>query len=1058
MLVESAPRRWDNLPLQLPMDVISVGSLVAFEVLKDNSWCYETGNVTFLSEYIARVSVSYANPGVGEKEQLEMDRRYLGELCGMLQRLRVQSAKDHEFVLQNQIEHARLQVRGIEAACLREVQSYQKPPPTVKCIMDDVMEILGIRPESYSWSYVKAVTKRTGFVSLVAEFDSSKVSAERRLEILQRCRSREVSNKAAYKASQAAGPLHLWVLTQLNYFETCDSPTFVSDSRSREQQECLLSQIKALQRRIRCSENGSKQPSSAPLTEEKTILRSCIISPIPTTCAISRIAAMHRPELLEYVALHHTGATKALSSSEPCHTPNAHGELQTLREKHEKEHKQFKPDGEKAVKLLTSEIGSLSPLTNPTNDNSRLLQQPCDWDMDNESSETKIRRVQGGEQQTGREEIMGALTEMLHSIRVLERVIAEPEIDKKALKEHLNKVKELNGALKLKVEGCKEGKASSYIQQELETLLHNEELRNEIPALKDLNNTHKAELVEARLEAAHPESVVTTLSAESLMYTTPTISTHHTISIDGDAWEAVLGNCPQKLLRELTCEATACCGAHAECVSAITRSHGKLQAQFRVTHSADRSSEDIDHLLSLCTFHSTRSLWKRQESTSTSSDTGCQKSVLSTIPLAQDNPVTFVQRGEMDELLRHNEHLQALLKDSRRAEENLQAELAMLRVRNSEYQRDVAEKQREIAVLQATLDEATSKEADAQSQLAQQRRTVEHLQNELSALRNLDNNKNVERYEYVSTYNANEADVQKVEHSENSLLTHIEALYSSQKEPYFPQHFQEPKTERQEVKPHNIERLSHPHIYIQRTTEKNILTSPKEKHQLEIPISGNTTPAPATLYDGANELEKTLTTAKEEHSVRTKHTIATYQPHEKINLEQQSMDKTQLHSPHETTHINNTNNRQQNAIITTKKDAPNKTHGQHAILLQMGKDKEAARTPVLGETPCEHEAAGMQRGRDGPRRWMKRPQSTPSGGHRLQWSVDALQRRNDDLRAQLREARRGAQEREALRLHNEELQSQLGEARRAAEALEVARRCGKAGRGRLMSCAAPRSG
>ncbi|RNF01735.1 antigenic protein [Trypanosoma rangeli] len=85
----------------------------------------------------------------------------------------------------------------------------------------------------------------------------------------------------------------------------------------------------------------------------------------------------------------------------------------------------------------------------------------------------------------------------------------------------------------------------------------------------------------------------------------------------------------------------------------------------------------------------------------------------------------------------------------------------------------------------------------------------------------------------------------------------------------------------------------------------------------------------------------------------------------------------------------------------------------------------------------------MQRGRDGPRRRMKRPQSTPSGGHRLQWSVDALQRRNDDLRAQLREARRGAQEREALRLHNEELQSQLGEARRAAEALEVARRCGK---------------
>ncbi|RNE94840.1 antigenic protein, partial [Trypanosoma conorhini] len=244
MLVESAPRRWDSIPQQLPAGVISVGSSVAFEVLEDNSWHYETGDVTFLSEYVARVSVSHGNLGVGEREQLELDRRHLGELCVKLQQLRVQCAREHYLALQSQLEHARLQVRGIEAACLREVQSYQKPPSAVKLIMDDVIDILGIRSASHTWAYVKTVTKRAGFVSLVAEFDSSKVAVERRLEVLRRCRSRKISSKAAYKASQAAGPLHLWVLTQLKYFEECESLSFVTDARSREQQERLVFEIK----------------------------------------------------------------------------------------------------------------------------------------------------------------------------------------------------------------------------------------------------------------------------------------------------------------------------------------------------------------------------------------------------------------------------------------------------------------------------------------------------------------------------------------------------------------------------------------------------------------------------------------------------------------------------------------------------------------------------------------------------------------------------------------------------------------------------------------------
>ncbi|KAF8276801.1 hypothetical protein TcBrA4_0123840 [Trypanosoma cruzi] len=47
--------------------------------------------------------------------------------------------------------------------------------------------------------------------------------------------------------------------------------------------------------------------------------------------------------------------------------------------------------------------------------------------------------------------------------------------------------------------------------------------------------------------------------------------------------------------------------------------------------------------------------------------------------------------------------------------------------------------------------------------------------------------------------------------------------------------------------------------------------------------------------------------------------------------------------------------------------------------------------------------------------------------------LDAMQRHNEELQSQLREARRGQEKLDALQRHNEELQSQLREACRGQE-------------------------
>ncbi|KAF8290561.1 hypothetical protein TcBrA4_0126140 [Trypanosoma cruzi] len=68
----------------------------------------------------------------------------------------------------------------------------------------------------------------------------------------------------------------------------------------------------------------------------------------------------------------------------------------------------------------------------------------------------------------------------------------------------------------------------------------------------------------------------------------------------------------------------------------------------------------------------------------------------------------------MEDLIRRNEDLQALLKDSRCSMEKMQSVVATITDRNNEWEREITERQRQIVLLQASLDEATSERTFAE--------------------------------------------------------------------------------------------------------------------------------------------------------------------------------------------------------------------------------------------------------------------------------------------------------------------------------------------------------
>ncbi|KAF5221316.1 hypothetical protein ECC02_005730, partial [Trypanosoma cruzi] len=1068
MLIEPAPRLGDELSPKIPSDVISVGSSVAFDVLTGNSWCYETGNVTFLSDYIARVSVSHADPRANEKELLEMNRKKLAELCGMLQQVRARVVRDHYAALQRRIDYARLKVKGIESACLREIQSYVVPPPTVKYIIEDVIEIIGIRNECYGWPCIQAIIRRPGFISLVSEFDSSRLSMARRSEILQRCMSRRLTSETAYKSSQAAGPLHLWVLAQLSFFEECESPSPLTDEYSREQLERLFFEIKALQSRIRVLEGDPGQPIPNSQNEEKIILRSSIIGAIPTNYDITKMAAVHRPELLEYIASSPGSFPNNYLLEELRPALDSYEETHILRDNPEKGQSEIKFDDEKEVEKIDSENSKLQQEMNVAiMDRSRRLQPFHDWDNYNEQCGTQTRELQVEQQLSEAEDLMRTFTEMQSSIDCIRGQITEVNIDKNHLEQELIKMRKINDALRLQSEDYLQRKMHLGTQQELEVLRNiNAELKKENDALRTLSDAHEGELVRARCEVAHLYSIIATLSAKWLEHGTSNVSTIHQISLDGDVWEDILSNYPQELLRALTSDVIACCGAHAECVSGVTCSHGRLQAEFSVTHSADRRSEGIDELISLYQFSLTRSLCTWQNIMAPP-DTEYQKTVSLQTPLCQDKLVASSYDEKMEDLIRRNEDLQALLKDSRCSMEKMQSVVATITDRNNEWEREITERQHQIVLLQASLDEANSKRTFAENRIADLQRTVENLQNQLNVLENAETDYKNEIYKQTTKKEPLDARAKNDSPSEDFLITQIGKLNPVEKETSAAKQLTGTKKQEKAGEQYDLEKPTTP--YINYKTAKNyVFTSSGTKQEKSTSRTKNISCTAEPQLKQNKKVEDTSAFKKGREEDNVKKSDNKQQSLQEMFVKQQEEEELQQFQQ-KNKHIQKTENEQQHVkskiIPTTSKNENQKEKAipqnklqkvikkteKHSITRQITEETKQNTIPIK-KVPAQNkdfhentkqnsdERKHTMKTMAGLQRQNEELQSQLKESRRGEEKLDALQRQNEELQSQLKESRRGEEKLDALQRQNDELQSQLKESRRGEEKLDALQR------------------
>ncbi|ORC93654.1 antigenic protein, partial [Trypanosoma theileri] len=340
MLTERIPEFSVASLLQFSDNILSVGQSVAFDTLRGNAWCYETGNVTFLSDYVVRVLVSQDVSVIHKKQEVELLKKRLHELCETLQRGRAAVEEERIALLQKKIDDARQLVKGIEAHCLKEIQSYTVPPPIIKQILDDIIRIIGINNKHHTWRNTQAAIKQPGFIALVSEFDSSKLTSKRRKEILQYCVSGNISKANVYRASQAAGILHEWVLAQLSYLEAEGSTLHGISSHSHNKLESIIHEIQEVESRIRTLKQSIKRSSSVVSPEERTILRSSIITTLPANQPIANIAALHRPELLAYLASHSDEYKNQLHMINLGSTPTPENEVQekcsSLKQEYEK--------------------------------------------------------------------------------------------------------------------------------------------------------------------------------------------------------------------------------------------------------------------------------------------------------------------------------------------------------------------------------------------------------------------------------------------------------------------------------------------------------------------------------------------------------------------------------------------------------------------------------------------------------------------------------------------------------------------------------------------------
>ncbi|KAF6261448.1 ATP-binding dynein motor region D5-domain-containing protein [Scenedesmus sp. NREL 46B-D3] len=152
------------------------------------------------------------------RREVEQLRQQLAEAESALQQRRGQVEAQLTDV-QPLIDAARTAVGGIKADNINEVRSLRMAPDVIRDVLEGVLLLMG--QEDTSWVAMKAFLGKRSVKEDIINYDAHRILAtpglQSKLDRLMAAKGASFEKEAAYRASQAAGPMAVWVSANLAY-------------------------------------------------------------------------------------------------------------------------------------------------------------------------------------------------------------------------------------------------------------------------------------------------------------------------------------------------------------------------------------------------------------------------------------------------------------------------------------------------------------------------------------------------------------------------------------------------------------------------------------------------------------------------------------------------------------------------------------------------------------------------------------------------------------------------------------------------------------------------
>ncbi|KAI9105868.1 dynein heavy chain [Phlyctochytrium arcticum] len=159
---------------------------------------------------------------VADQQEAEQKKHTSLEIQQSIAQQNQEIEERRKVVLQDlaEAEPAVLEAQGsvssIKKQHLQEVRTMSNPPEAVKMAMESVCILLGNRVDS--WKTVQSIIRKDDFIASIVNYDTDKMSARAREEIVSSYLSNPKYNfETVNRASQACGPLVKWAIAQVQY-------------------------------------------------------------------------------------------------------------------------------------------------------------------------------------------------------------------------------------------------------------------------------------------------------------------------------------------------------------------------------------------------------------------------------------------------------------------------------------------------------------------------------------------------------------------------------------------------------------------------------------------------------------------------------------------------------------------------------------------------------------------------------------------------------------------------------------------------------------------------